>query len=190
MVRRIFILLLAAAFFVPPSHAAQKKTWWEIILGEPGSGIHVIPDPRPPVPHNPPPSNPPLPPTFGTTVHNFMKFVDAVHAMKNWYTALTPAEQADYQPQYQATMAKLAAAENELAQLIIGPLVAGNEVTLYGFFDMVRKMDPIRARMVFLGVLDVLAKRINMDYAEDPANAIKARRARDVVAMRSWVGRQ
>lgn len=185
---RIVALVLAMAL---APQAAQAKNIWDWLLGEPGSGIHIIPDPRPPRPPGQGgETNPPLPPTFGTLVGAFIKFIDDVSAMKNWYTALSPAEQAEYQPQYEATLARVGVEEEKLAQTILAPLVQGNEKTLYGFFDMVRRMDPIRARAVFLGVLDKLAKRINMDYTEDPGNPIKARRARDVVAMRSWVGRQ
>lgn len=187
--RRIVALVLAASLIAP--QVAQAKNIWDWLLGEPGSGIHIIPDPRPPVPPGQGGGGtPPPPPTFMTLVGAFIKFTDDVAAMKNWYTALTPAEQAEYQAAYEATLGRLAVEEEKLAQTILAPLAQGNERTLYGFFDMVRKMDPIRARAVFLGLLDRLAKRINMDYTEDPSNPIKARRARDVVALRSWVGRQ
>jgi hypothetical protein len=189
IVARLLALVLVATLVSP--QLAHAKGFWDWLLGPPGSGIHIIPDPRPPVPPGQGGGGtPPPPPTFGTLVGAFIKFIDDVSAMKNWYTALTPAEQAEYQAAYEATLARVAAEEERLAQTILLPLATGNERTLYGFFDLVRKMDPIRARAVFLGTLDKLAKRINMDYTEDPSNPIKARRARDVVALRSWVGRQ
>ena len=190
MVRWVSCLALAAMLLAPG--AAQAKSILDWLLGEPGSGIHIIPDPRPPKPTTPPTQGdptPPPPPTFGTLVQGFIKLMDDINAMKNWYTALTEAEQAKYKPQYDAALARVSAAEETLAKTVIDPLERGNEQPLYALFDLIRHNDPIRARAVFLGLLDKIAVQINMDYINDSQNPIKARRARDVVTLRAWVGR-
>ena len=183
--RRIVCLVLAALMLVP--HAASAKNLWDWLLGEPGSGIHVVPDPRPPVP--PTPTTPPPPPTFGTIIGAYVKFVDDLSAMKNWFTALTPAEQEKYKAQYDAALARFATETEKVAVTILDPLSTSNERPLYALFDMIRKNDAIRARAVFLPLLDRLSTQINMDYINDSQNPIKARRARDVVTLRAWVGR-
>ena len=157
------------------------------ILPAPGEGTHVIPDPRTPL--GPCPSPSPLPPTFGTLLPGFIKLADDFAAMKNWYTALTPAEQETYRERYQVTLGRFSDAEAKIAEAIVGPLDAGNERPLYALLDFVRKTDPIRARAVFLGLVDKLAGKINMDYINDPQNPVKGRRARDIVMIRTWIGR-
>lgn len=179
------VALLAAG---QPCHA-----FLEHFLGEPGSGIHIFPDWRPPHGTQPPPGQgsggtTPLPPTFGTLIQTYIKFADDVRAMRNWFTTLTPAEKEQYRAQYEATLARLASAEDQVSQSVLGPLEQGNEKPLYALFDMIRKMDPFRARGVFLALLDRVAQRVNMDYISDPQNPIKARRARDVHALRAWIG--
>jgi hypothetical protein len=175
--------------------ALPAQAFWDRLLGPPGSGIHIFPDWRPPAqPPCPPPGQggsgpPPLPPTFGTLIASYVKFCDDVAAMKNWFMTLTPAEQEQYRPQYDATLARLVAAEEQIAGTIVVPLEQGNERPMYGLFDIIRKLDPIRARTLFIGVLERIAVRVNMDYISDPQNPIKARRARDVVAIRTWIGR-
>lgn len=194
MVRKLGVrwmgALVIAGMLLAPG-AAQAKSILDWLLGEPGSGIHVIPDPRPP--HAGPPSQgdptPPPPPTYGTLINGFIKMMDDINAMKNWYTALTEAEQAKYKPQYDAALARVSAGEDALAKTIVDPLETGNERPLYQLFDLIRHNDAIRARAVFLGLLDKLAVQINMDYINDSQNPIKARRARDVVTLRAWVGR-
>lgn len=188
MVRRIVCLVLAALLVVP--HAAQAKNLLDWLLGEPGSGIHVIPDPRPP--GSPPAQGsppPPPPPTFGTLIQAYVKFVDDLSAMKNWYTALTPEEQEKFRAQYDAALARMVVETDKVANTVLEPLAASNERALYALFDLIRKNDAIRARAVFLALLDRIAIQVNMDYINDSQNPIKARRARDVVTLRAWVGR-
>lgn len=189
MVRRILMLVLALMVVAPCDVQAKNLLDW--LLGEPGSGIHVIPDPRPPGGSNPPPppTQPPLPPTFGTLIQAYVKFVDDLAAMKNWYTALSPEEQEKYRPQYDQALAKMAAETEKIAATILEPLAVQNERPMYVLFDMIRKNDAIRARAVFLQLLDRISVQVNMDYINDSANPIKARRARDIVTLRSWVGR-
>lgn len=186
MVPRIGILVLALALMAPGG--AQAKNLLDWLLGEPGSGIHVIPDPRPPgTPGNPPP--PPTDPTFGTLIGAYVKFVEDLTAMKNWYTALTPAEQETYKAQYQAALTRMEVETEKVAATVLGPLATQNERPLYALFDLIRKNDPIRARHIFLPLLDRVAVQVNMDYINDTQNPIKARRARDIVTLRGWVGR-
>lgn len=186
MVRRILWVVLGLMLLVP--QAARAKNLLDWLLGEPGSGVHVIPDPRPPVtsPTDPPP---PPPPTFGTGIQAYVKFVHDLAAMKNWYTALTPEEQEKYRAQYEAALARMVVETEKIAGTILEPLASQNERPLYLLFDMIRKNDAIRARAIFLHLLDRLAVQINMDYINDSQNPIKARRARDVVTLRAWVGR-
>ena len=185
MVRRIVLLVLALTLAAPGAQAKNLLDW---LLGEPGSGIHVIPDPRPPT-GNPPNPPAPLPPTFGTIIQQYVKFVDDLAAMKNWYTALTEQEQQTYRPQYDQALAKMTAQTELVASTVLEPLASQNERPLYALFDLIRHNDAIRARAVFLPLLDRVAVQVNMDYINDQQNPIKARRARDIVTLRAWVGR-
>lgn len=191
--KRTIALIAALVVASGLSPAFSAGSW----LPEPGAGTHIIPDPRPPrptcpptpTPPCPPPTPTPLPPTFGTLVPAFVKLAEDVAAMKNWFTTLTPAEQEKHRQQYEATLARFAGEEEKLATTILVPLEGGNEKPMYALLDMVRRLDPIRARNIFLGVVDRVADRVNMDYINDPQNPIKIRRARDIVMIRTWIGR-
>jgi hypothetical protein len=158
-------------------------------LGPPGTGVHIFPDWRKPL--NPPPTPPPPPtyPNFNSQLQSYIQFCEDIAGLKNWYSALTAAEQEHHKPDYLAALARLGEAEDRLVQMVLTPLAAGDDEWVYRLFDAMRRIDPIRARGLFVAVLDKVGARINMEYLQDPHNAIKARRARDVVAIRSWVGR-
>jgi hypothetical protein len=183
--RPLMLLVLLATIMATPAEA-HFLDWF---LGPPGTGVHIFPDWRKPL--TPTPTPPPVPtyPNFNSHLQSYIQYCEDVAALKNWFSALTAAEQEHHKPDYLAALARLGEAEDRLAQMVLVPLAAGDEGWVYRLFDVMRRIDPIRARGLFVGVLDKVGARINMDFLQDPQNPIKARRARDVVAIRSWVGR-
>lgn len=182
MHRRIAALALVVLAAAVPGPAVAD------FLGEPGSGTHIIPDPRPPR-GSPPPAPPaPRPPNFMALLTDYERHAQNVAALVAWFQTLSPAEQERFRPQYNAALDALDASATAVADRVNGQLERGEDGNLYYLLNLIRIVDPVRARAIWLSVLEKVAARVNADYLADPTNPAKARRARDVSAVRSYVG--
>ena len=130
-------------------------------------------------------------PTFSSTLAQFISYSDDVQALTSWYETLSPSEQATYTAQYTAALDKRAAMEAGVAAAIIEQLGCGcADSNLYLVFDTVKGMDPIKARKVFSSLVNTISAHLNGEYLSSPSNPDVARRARDMQAVRAYIGHQ
>lgn len=184
----LFALLIALAGSSPAWCA-----WWTT----PGSGTHIIPDPRAPVPGptpTPPPPTPippsPLPPPANFVEHlkAFIRYSNDVASMRAWYASLTDGDRMAIQQQYEKALGDHA----ELGQLLITKITAqldrGLDSNLYVLTGVVKQFDTFRARGIFLEMVNTVSQRIYGDYVQEPHDRTRARRARDMQSLRAWIG--
>jgi hypothetical protein len=129
------------------------------------------------------------PVSFSTTLAQFISYSDDVTALTAWYETLSGTEQAAYTEQFNAAHAKLATMEEGLVKGVTDQLDCGcMDSNLYLTFDTIKGMDPIKARKIFASATDKISARLNMDYLQSPSNPDLARRARDMQAVRAYIG--
>lgn len=129
------------------------------------------------------------PVSFSTTLAQFISYSDDVTALTAWYETLSTTEQAAYTEQFNTAHAKLATMEEGLVTGVTAQLDCGClDSNLYLVFDTIKGMDPIKARKIFASAVDKVSARLNMDYLQSPSNPDLARRARDMQAVRAYIG--
>ena len=159
--KRLFILALFALTLIPSfANAARKDN---------------------------PPAEPP--PSFSSTLAQFISYSDDVQALSSWFETLSSSEQGTYAAQYKAALDKRAAMEDGVVGGVVEQLSCGcSDSNLYLVFDTVKGMDPIKARKVFSTLVDKVSAKLNADYLASPSNPDIARRARDMQAVRAYIG--
>ena len=131
------------------------------------------------------------PPSFSATMAQFISYSDDVQALTSWYETLSPSEQTSYTAQYTAALDKRAAMEDGVAHGVIEQLGCGcSDSNLYLTFDTIKGMDPIKARKVFSSLVNKVSAYLNGEYLQSPSNPDVARRARDMQAVRAYIGHQ
>ena len=129
------------------------------------------------------------PPSFSATLAQFISYSDDVQALTSWFETLSPTEQTTYRPQYSAALDKRTAMEDGVVAGIAEQLGCGcSDSNLYLTFDTVKGMDPIKGRKVFGSLVDKVSAKLNADYLSSPSNPDIARRARDMQAVRAYIG--
>lgn len=135
------------------------------------------------------PTPPPPPPlNFAAELANFISLADDVTALRSWYENLTPGEQAEYAEQFNTAVTNLDNKETTLFDLVGSQLDVGNDSNLYILFETIKGMDPIKARRIFSSLTSKVSKRVNLDYVSSPSDPVKARRGRDMQAVRAFIG--
>lgn len=128
-------------------------------------------------------------PSFSSQLAGFISYSDDVQALTSWYETLSPSEQSTYTAQYTAALDKREAMEHAVATAIIEQLGGGcSDSNLYLVFDTIKGMDPIKARKVFACLVDHVSAHLNGEYLSSPSNPDVARRARDMQAVRAYIG--
>ena len=132
----------------------------------------------------------PEPPvSFSSQLAQFISYADDVTALTSWYETLSPAEQGQYQAQFTAALDKLTTMEDGLVTGVLNQIDCNcGDSNLYLVFDTVKGMDPIKARKIFGSAVDKVSSRLNGDYLASPSNPDVARRARDMQAVRAYIG--
>lgn len=130
------------------------------------------------------------PPSFSSQLAQFISYSDDVQALTSWFETLSPAEQQTYTAQYTAALDKREAMEKAVAAAVVEQLTCGgcSDSNLYLVFDTIKGMDPIKARKVFACLVDHLSAHLNGEYLSSPSNPDVARRARDMQAVRAYIG--
>jgi hypothetical protein len=119
---------------------------------------------------------------------DYEKLAQDVAALTAWFQTLSPAEQERHRAPFNAALDQLDAKAQAVSDRITGQLDGGQDGNMYYLLNNIRITDPVRARAIWLPVLENVARRVNADYLADPSHPDKARRARDVSATRSYVG--
>jgi len=167
--------------------------WWL----DPGEGVHIIPDPRPPrEPSEPPPPAPtpippsPLPPPPGFIAHLklFIQYAKDIAAMQAWFQSLSEDERQQYATEYQTAQDNLQVLSDLLRDKISDQLDRGLDSNLYILTGVVKQFDAFRARGIFMILVDQVAQKVSSDYLADPQNPSKARRAKDLQNLRAYIG--
>jgi hypothetical protein len=150
----------------------------------------LVAKPAPAAPACPTDEQPPVPPvSFSSTLATFISYSDDVSALRSWFETLSPAEQQQYLQSFQAALDKLAAMEDALVKAVLDQIDCScGDSNLYLVFDTIRGMDPIKGRKIFSSAIDKLSARVNQDYVMSPSNPDLARRARDMQAVRAYIG--
>lgn len=129
------------------------------------------------------------PVSFSSTLAQFISYADDVTALTSWFETLSPAEQGQYQAQYTSALDKLVAMEDGMVAGVLAQIDCScGDSNLYLVFDTIKGMDPIKARKVFGSAVDKVSARLNADYLASPSNPDSARRARDMQAVRAYIG--
>lgn len=186
---RLWVLLLMGLVWAGPAQAI----WWT----EPGSGTHIFPDPRAPVPQptpTPPPPGPipppPLPPpdSFVEHLKSYIKYSNDVASMRVWFASLAESEKQRIREQFERALADHVELGDLLITKVFNQLDRGLDSNLYVLTGVVKQFDAFRARGIFLEMVSTISQRVYGDYLQDPAHRVKARRARDMQALRAWIG--
>jgi len=135
-------------------------------------------------------ANAPAPIEFVDELSGFIAYADDLAALRSWYENLTPDEQVRHRVAFEAAVRQLEASEDHLFNVIADQFTeSASDSHLYTLFDTIKGMNPIKARTVFSNLIRKVAGRINHDYVSDPSDPLKAQRARDLQAIRSYIGR-
>ena len=108
--------------------------------------------------------------------------------MRAWFSTLSPAEQQRHAAEMAATQSKLKTMETMIQNLVFEQLDTNEETRLYVMMSVVRQLSIFRARGVFLALISTVSQRVFNDYLAEPGNIVKLKRARDMQALRVYIG--